>query len=62
VVQSQGRRVWRDDVEVPTVAKAMTLAEAEKAGFKLDDLTVKKPGPMVLVKKAFEPNDFPALD
>lgn len=61
VVQGQGRRVWRTDVEVPTVLKAMTLAEAEKAGYKLDDLTVKKPGPLTLVKKEVDPNQFPDL-
>lgn len=61
VVQGQGRRVWRTDIEVPTILKAMTLAEAEKAGHKLDDLTVKKPGPLTLVKKEVDPNQFPDL-
>jgi hypothetical protein len=46
---------------VPTILKAMTLAEAEKAGYKLDDLTVKKPGPLTLVKKEVDPNQFPDL-
>lgn len=60
-VQGQGRRVWRTDIEVPMILKAMTLSEAEKAGHNLDDLTVKKPGPLTLVKKEFDENQFPDL-
>jgi hypothetical protein len=60
-VQGQGRRVWRTDVEVPLVLKAMTLSEAEKAGYPLDDLTVKKPGPMTLVRKDVDTSSFPDL-
>jgi len=61
VVQGQGRRVWREDVEVPQVLKAMTLAEATKAGYNLDDLTYKKPGAPTLVKKDFNAEDFPVV-
>ena len=61
VVQGQGRRVWRTDIEVPMILKAMTLSEAEKAGHNLDELTVKKPGPLTLVKKEVDPNQFPDL-
>jgi len=60
-VQGQGRRVWRTDVEVPLVLKAMTLAEAEKAGYPLDELTVKKPGPLTLVRKDVDTSSFPDL-
>lgn len=60
VVQGQGRRVWREDADIPKVLKSMTLSEAEKAGYNLDLLTVKKPGPPTLVKKDFNPEDFPA--
>jgi hypothetical protein len=59
VVQGQGRRVWRTDIEVPMVLKAMTLAEAEKAGHNLDELTVKKPGPPTLVRKEINVDQFP---
>lgn len=59
VVQGQGRRVWRTDVNIPMILKAMTLAEAEKAGHNLDELTVKKPGPLTLVRKEFDANEFP---
>ena len=61
VVQGQGKRVWRTDIEVPMIAKAMTLSEAEKAGYKLDDLTIKKPGPLTLVKKEVSSDSFPDL-
>ena len=61
VVQGQGRRIWRTDIEVPTVLKAMTLSEAEKAGYPLDDLTVKKPGPLTLVKKEVDTDQFSDL-
>lgn len=61
VVQGQGRRVWREDADVPKVLRAMTLAEAAKAGYNLDELTVKKPGPPTLVKKDFNAEDFPAV-
>lgn len=60
-VQGQGRRVWRTDVEVPLVLKVMTLAEAEKAGYPLDELTVKKPGPLTLVRKDVDASSFPDL-
>jgi hypothetical protein len=62
VVQGQGRRVWRTDIEVPMVLKAMTLSEAEKAGHKLDDLTVKKPGPLTLVRKEVDASSFPDVE
>ena len=60
-VQGQGRRVWRNDVEIPLVLKAMTLAEAEKAGYHLDELTVKKAGPLTLVRKDVDASSFPDL-
>ena len=60
-VQGQGRRVWRNDVEIPLVLKAMTLAEAEKAGYLLDELTVKKAGPLTLVRKDVDASSFPDL-
>jgi len=61
-VQGQGRRIWRVDVEVPQVLKAMTLAEAEKAGYNLDELTVKKPGPLTLVRKEVDASSFPDVE
>ena len=60
-VQGQGRRVWRTDIEVPMVLKAMTLAEAEKAGHNLEELTTKKPGPLTLVRKEVDASAFPDL-
>jgi CRISPR/Cas system-associated exonuclease Cas4 (RecB family) len=60
-IQGQGRRVWRNDVEIPLVLKAMTLAEAEKAGYLLDELTVKKAGPLTLVRKDVDASSFPDL-
>lgn len=62
VVQGQGRRVWRTDIEVPMILKAMTLSEAEKAGHNLDDLTVKKPGPLTLVRKEVDASSFPDVE
>lgn len=62
VVQGQGRRVWRTDIEVPMILKAMTLAEAEKAGHNLDELTVKKPGPLTLVRKEVDASSFPDVE
>ena len=59
VVQGQGRRVWRKDIEVPMVLKAMTLAEATKAGHNIDELTVKQAGPLTLVRKDFNAEVFP---
>jgi len=60
-VQGQGKRVWRTDIEIPMVLKVMTLAEAEKAGHNLDELTIKRPGPMTLAKKDTSPEAFPNL-
>ena len=60
-VQGQGRRVWRTDIEVPMVLKAMTLSEAEKAGHNLEELTVKKAGPLTLVRKEVDASSFPDL-
>ena len=62
VVQGQGRRVWRTDINVPMVLKAMTLSEAEKAGHNLDELTVKKPGPLTLVRKEVDASSFPDVE
>jgi hypothetical protein len=62
VVQGQGRRVWRTDIEVPMILKAMTLSEAEKAGHNLDELTVKKPGPLTLVRKEVDASSFPDVE
>ena len=59
VVQGQGRRVWRKDVEVPMLLKAMTLAEAIKAGHNIGELTVKTAGPLTLVRKDFNAEVFP---
>jgi hypothetical protein len=60
-VQGQGRRVWRTDIKVPMILKAMTLAEAEKAGHNLEELTIKKPGPLTLVRKEVDASSFPDL-
>lgn len=61
VVRGQGKRVWRTDVEVPSQLRPLTLAEAEKQGYDLDALTVKKEGPPTLVKIDFKAEDFPAI-
>ena len=61
VVQGQGKRVWRTDIPIPMVLKAMTLSEAEKAGHNLDELTFKKPGPPTLVRKEFQSDEFSEL-
>lgn len=58
-VQGQGRRVWRTDIEVPMMLKAMTLAEATKAGHNIDKLTVKRAGPLIVVRKDFDASAFP---
>jgi len=61
VVRGQGKRVWRTDVEIPSKLAPLTLAEAEKQGYDLDALTVKKEGPPTLVRVDFKAEDFPAL-
>lgn len=58
VVNGRGRRVWRTDIEIPKVLKAMTLVEAAKAGHDLDALTVMKEGNPVLVPADSSPEDF----
>ena len=44
------------------ILKAMTLSEAEKAGHNLDELTVKKPGPLTLVRKEVDASSFPDVE
>lgn len=60
-IAGRGRRVWRTDVEIPMILKAMTLAEAEKAGHNLEALTTLKPGPLQLVKEEINADDFTEL-
>jgi hypothetical protein len=50
VVEGRGRRVWRDDVVIPTMQKPMTLSEATAAGIDVDALTNYKPASPKLVR------------